>query len=260
MLVPAAVEARAVRVASRSAETVAPHAELLAGATMAAGARRGVDARLHSVLAAGPARWVRASRRRAGDVEARVAVDAGALGVAGRAETWVGARLVGMAGREPGAMEAGQADLTQRELPGQRGDGPFAVTRCALPIGMAAGAQVALARRADAVLADEVAVVNRGDRRAARPPRADRRGSRRSRASSTARGAGGTRSRSPSSARPIAGEPRPPGCDSARSRRGPRPCGSGARSEAARARAPLPDARTVRRGSRCTSRSSWGFS
>ncbi len=149
-----------MRVAARAADTMATDAELLAGAAVAAGARRGIDACLHAMLTVRPARRVRALGGPTRDVLARVAVDAGGLGVAGRAEPRIGARLLGVTGFEAGAMKAREAHVAEGQLPRQGGDGPFAVARGALPIGVAARAEVARARRAHAVLAEEVSVVN----------------------------------------------------------------------------------------------------
>ena len=213
----------------------------------------GIDARLHAVLAVRPARRVRASRRRARR-------RSGACGSRRRSSR------CGRSCRDPGRRAPRRRDAPRSRRDGartgsrRRGRASRAArgrcprrgtTRTAARCGSSrrGRARSPRARRARGRSRRR----GRGGRRAARPRRADRRGSRRSRAASTGRGARGTRSRSPSSARPSAGAPRPPRCGSARSRRGPRPCASGARSEAARARAPPPAARRARRGSRCTS-------
>jgi hypothetical protein len=153
-------EPRPVRVAAGPADAMAADAELLARAAVATSARHGIDARLCAMLTVDPARWMRATRRGPGDVLASVAVDAGALGVTGRAEPRVGARLRAVTSRETGAMKPGQAHLAQGQLPGKHGDRAHAVARRALPLGVTARAEIALARRAHTVLTDEVSVVN----------------------------------------------------------------------------------------------------
>ena len=160
MLVLVAREAGSVRVAARSTDRVAADAELLARASVAARAGHGVDPRLGAMLPVRPAGRVRAARRHSGHVLAGVAIDAGALAVAGRADSGVGARLVGVASQEAGAMQPGEAHVTQGQLPRQRGHGSLAVARGALAIGVAARTEIARARGSNAVLADEVSVVN----------------------------------------------------------------------------------------------------
>src|SRR5580700_1545195 len=57
-------------------------------------------------------------------------------------------------------MKPRQADLAQGQLPRQRGDGPLAMARRALPLGVAGRAEVARARRTHAVFADEVSIMD----------------------------------------------------------------------------------------------------
>jgi hypothetical protein len=65
-----------------------------------------------------------------------------------------------MASEKTGAMEPGQAHVAQGKLPRERGDRSLAVARRALTFCMAAGAEVAGARRPNTVLTDEVTVMN----------------------------------------------------------------------------------------------------
>lgn len=119
-------------------------AELLAGATMATRAGGGLEARARSVLAAARGQppggmWTR--RRGAGsDAASCMAVDAGALGVTGRANTGVGARFLGVARCEARAVKPRDADVVEGEAGGERGDRALAVARGALPLGMTARA------------------------------------------------------------------------------------------------------------------------
>ncbi len=81
--------------------------------------------------------------------------------MAGGAEAWIGARFLGVARHEAGAMEPRQANVVPNgQLPRQRRNRPLAVARRALSLGVAARAEVAGARRTDTVLPDEVSVVN----------------------------------------------------------------------------------------------------
>ncbi len=152
--------------APRASDAVASDAELLARAPMTAGARRGVDSRLDTVISTARARrdppgWMGASGRRPwGDVLALVTIDAGLLTVAGRAEARIGARLVGMARDEPRAVHPRQARIVECEPCGQRGHRADSVAGGARPLAVAARAEVARTRRADAVLAHEVTVVH----------------------------------------------------------------------------------------------------
>ena len=104
-LVLVAGEARTVGVAARSAHAMTANAQLLARASVATGARRGIDARLDAMFSIGPAGRVRIDCRRPGDLLARVAVDAGTLGVACGAQARIGARFLGMASHEASTME-----------------------------------------------------------------------------------------------------------------------------------------------------------
>ena len=80
--------------------------------------------------------------------------------MAGRAEPWVGARLLGVTSDEARPVQPGQAHVAQSQLPGKRRDRPLPVAGRALTVGVTARAEVACARGANAVLADEVSVVN----------------------------------------------------------------------------------------------------
>src|SRR5258708_2278260 len=92
-------EAASVRIPSGASHAVAPHAELLAGAAVAASARGWIDPRLLTVLTASktrghPIRRMGTAAGRAwGDQRLRVASGAGALAVARRAEARVRSRL-----------------------------------------------------------------------------------------------------------------------------------------------------------------------
>ena len=169
-------------------------------------------------------------------------------------------RLVGVTGREPGAMEAGQAHLAQaRASRAARGRCPRrGTTRTAARYGSSRTGRArsprghharGRSRRREQVIVGRYSLVAQDS------------------------------TWQPSQSRIVhwsrcwwhpkqvaifgrtaADAPRPPRSGSARSRRGPQSCGSGARSEGARARAPPPGARRVRRGTAMHGRSSWGFS
>jgi len=164
VLILAARKPRPVRTASGAADTVAPHTELLVRSPVTSGARRRLEPRARPVLPPArrqPSGWVRArgggARRHPA---ARVTVDARAFRVARRADAWVGPCFLGVPCRKAGAVQSGKRDVVERQPRGQRGDGALTMARGALPLGMTARAQVALARRPRAVLAHPVAVVD----------------------------------------------------------------------------------------------------
>jgi hypothetical protein len=145
---------------------MASDAKLLARATMTAGAGRGIDSRLQTVISAAGAcrdpagRMGAAGCRSGGDVPAFMTIDAGLLAVAGRTEPRVGARLVGMTREEPGAVEARQAGIVECETGGQRGHHADSVAGGAGALAVAARAEVARARCSNTMLAHEVTVVH----------------------------------------------------------------------------------------------------
>jgi hypothetical protein len=85
---------------------------------------------------------------------------AGALTVAGRAQAGVGASLHRVPRDETCAVKPGERDFVERELGRQRWDGPDAVAGGTRAFRVAARAEVACARCANAVLSQPVAVVN----------------------------------------------------------------------------------------------------
>lgn len=163
-LVEPARETRPVRIASDPTDAMAADAERLPRTAMAARARHGVEPRGTTVLSssrAHPTGRMRAPRARScADVLVGMAIGAeGRLLVAGGAEPWVRASLVGMTHAKAGAMQSGERGPLGLELPRKRRHGD-AMTREAEALGVTGRAQVARARGTHAVLANEVTVVN----------------------------------------------------------------------------------------------------
>src|SRR4051812_28408750 len=164
-------KAGTVRISPRASDAMAPDAELLPRAAVAACASHGIDPRLCAVPsaaspAAHPARWVRARRRSPGaDMRSRVAVDARRFAVAGGAEPGIGPPLVGMARFEAGAMKPGEAHVVEDQPRRERGDRPRSMARSARSFAVAGRTEIALARGMNAVLTEPVAVVHEVARR-----------------------------------------------------------------------------------------------
>jgi hypothetical protein len=82
-----------------------------------------------------------------------------------RTNAWVGARLFGVARAKSSAMQAREPRVVERHFRRERWDGADAVTPGARAFGMTTRTEVALARRANAVLSNPIAVVNQVTRR-----------------------------------------------------------------------------------------------
>ncbi len=151
---------------SRAAHAMAADAELLSRAAVAPRARGRVDARLHAVVpTAAPGRdpsfRVRAARASAlPDVVPVVAALAGALGVARRAKSRIGASLHRVPSDEASAVKAGERDLVEREPRWQRRNRRDAVACGAGALRVAARTEVTSACGPDSVLAQPVAVMD----------------------------------------------------------------------------------------------------
>ena len=80
--------------------------------------------------------------------------------MARRADAGIGPRFLRVPRRKTGAVQSGETDVVERQPRRQRGRGALPMARRALPLGVTARAQVALARRPRPMLAHPVAVVD----------------------------------------------------------------------------------------------------
>jgi hypothetical protein len=94
-----------------------------------------------------------------GETDRRVAIGARALAVTSDAEAGLCARFDGVARAETGSVQTGEAHLVELQPPRQCGNDPHAVTAGAMALAVTGRAEIARARRSDAMLALPVAAV-----------------------------------------------------------------------------------------------------
>jgi hypothetical protein len=159
-------ETAPVRIAPGTAYAVTIDAELFTSPAVTTCTRERIEARLHAVHASTPRRreppgWMRAPLRMigSGETERGVAIGARALAMTGDAQAGLCARFDRVPRAETGSMQTGEAHFVELQPPRQRGNDPHAVTAGAMALAVTGRAEVARARRSDAVLALPIAAV-----------------------------------------------------------------------------------------------------